>query len=67
MQEQGDYRVAHDWEQDLRQIQSSPDYAARIAASEPGIAQIDEALAQDVQREDNDLIQLIERLHRHQA
>lgn len=48
-------------------IRLSENYAARIAASEPGIAQINAALAEDVQREDNDLIQLTERLPRHHA
>lgn len=60
-------RVSENWERDFAEIRRSQEYAAGIAAGEAGIAQINAALAEDVRREDNDLIALVERLPRQQA
>jgi hypothetical protein len=65
--EQRQRRVVDNWQRDFVDMRLSPDYAACIAASEPGIAEIDAVLAEDVRREDDDLIGLIEGLPHHQA
>jgi len=65
--EQREHRVTEDWQADLEAMRQSPEYAARIAASEPGIAEIDQALAEDVQQEENNLMELIARLPHHLA
>ena len=67
MLEQSQQRVADNWQRDFVEMRLSPDYAARIALSEPGIAQIDAVLAEDVRREDDDLIELIGQLPHYQA
>lgn len=67
MLERGEQRVSGDWHRDFEEIRRSADYAARIAASEPGITKINESLAEDVEREDNELVALIGRLPHHEA